>query len=205
MKNHRSLLPQLLLSSLLLLGLLASCQKQETAVPECCSEELASSPLPETSLYQLTTTWTNQDGESLQLPALRGKVYALAMIFTHCEYACPLILADLKNLEQSLQEQDAHFLLVSMDPDRDSPEVLKDYAQRNGLSPTRWTLLRSDATAVRELAAVLGVNYKRSPTGDFAHSSIISILNPQGEVAFQQKGLGTAKDPTLDAIRAAIQ
>jgi protein SCO1/2 len=94
-----------------------------------------------------------------------------------------------------------HFLLLSIDPKRDTCEVLKAYAQKEGLDPDQWTLLRSDAAAVRELAAVLGIRYKQNPDGNFAHSNLITLLDRNGAICHRLKGLGAEPEPLITAIQ----
>ena len=128
----------------------------------------------------------------------------VAMFFSHCEYACPILVNDLKKIEASLPEnarRGADFLLVSIDPKRDTPEALAAFRARLGLPLANWSLLRGGEDDVRELAALLGVNYAPDERGQFAHSNVITLLNAEGEVAFQQPGLRA--DPTL--LIAAIQ
>jgi protein SCO1/2 len=57
---------------------------------------------------------------------------------------------------------------------------------------------------VRELAALLGINYQRDARGLFAHSNVITVLNPEGEVAFQQAGLNKDSKETIAAIEKAL-
>jgi len=186
-----------------LFGLGCSEQKPDV-VPECCADDLAageSTEIAKDSVYQLDSTWTDQDGKTRRLREFAGKLQVTAMIFTHCEYACPMTLAVLKKIESAVAKTPAHFLLISIDPARDTPEVLKAYAQREGLDPHRWTLLRADAATVREIAAVLGVRYKQNPDGNFAHSNLITLLDRKGAIEHRLKGLGAEPDPLVAAIR----
>jgi len=161
--------------------------------------------LPDLSLYQLPWEWQDQSGTPLQLSALRGQVTVAAMIFTHCAYACPQLVADLQAVESGLggQADEIRFLLISMDADRDTPEVLAEWAKNRELN-ANWQLLHGDADAVREVAAVLGVNYVRTPTGDFSHSNLITVLDADGVSVHQQVGLRAEADPTVAAIRELL-
>ena len=79
-------------------------------------------------------------------------------------------------------------LLVSIDPENDTPEVLKAYAKQNNMYGAPWLFLRSDKEAVRELANVLAVKYKKISPIVFSHSNIISVFNKNGEMVDQQEG-----------------
>jgi protein SCO1/2 len=152
----------------------------------------------EMSLYHLTTQWITQEGETVTLQDLKGKVQVMAMVYTTCQYACPRIVADLKDIQSKLQDkgiaEDAHFVLVSIDPKVDTVGRLKKFADDNDMNPAEWTLLNGKENGTLELAALLGVKYKKTSASDYAHSNIITIINAEGEVAYQQVGLGA--DPT---------
>ena len=72
------------------------------------------------------------------------------------------------------------------------------------LGTAHWTLLRGGADDVRELAALLGINYQRDARGQFSHSNVITILNAEGEVAFQQPGLNKDSKETIAALEKAM-
>ncbi len=149
----------------------------------------------------MESTWTDQEGKERRLREFAGKPQVVAMIFTHCEYACPMTLAALKKIEAAVSRMPVHYLLLSIDPARDTPEVLKAYARRESLDPDRWTLLCADAGSVREIAAVLGIRYKQNPDGGFAHSNLITLLDRGGVIRDQLKGLGAEPEPLIEAIR----
>src|SRR5581483_3423655 len=108
-----------------------------------------------------------------------------------CTYACPLLVSDMQRLRQTLPAElrdRAQFVLVSFDVARDTPAVLKSYREQHGLD-ANWTLLRGDTAAVQELAMLLGVKFKADAQGNFSHSNVLTILNPEGEIAHQRAGL----------------
>ena len=74
------------------------------------------------------------------------------------------------------------------------PEALKKFASARDLDPSRWRLYHGDRAAVRELAMVLGIRYKKDARGDFDHSNVISILDREGVIRHQQVGLGQEPD-----------
>lgn len=157
----------------------------------------------EMSVYNLTSYWAKQDGDSIELKALKGKIQMVAMIYTSCDYACPRIIADLKRIEESLlgyKKDEIGIVLVSLDPERDTPEKLKAFARQNKLDPDRWTFLTGEENNILELAALLNVKYRKELRMDIAHSNIISVLNKEGELIHQQEGLGVDPDETVKAI-----
>jgi len=67
----------------------------------------------------------------------------------------------------------------------------------------QWLFLRSNEEDTREFAATLAVNYKKISPVDFSHSNIISLFNEDGELIYQQEGLGVDYAPTIKAIEEA--
>lgn len=176
-----------------------------SALLTCAAEPAEADRFPSTSVYQLTDTWTNQNGQATTLDAFHGKLVVVAMFFSSCEYVCPRMIADMQRIEQELDpatRPQVHFVLASFDTQRDTPERLKQYAGQLQLPETDWTLLHGDANTVRNLAAVLGVTYKRDEDGNFAHSVEVSLLDRDGTLLTQEGNLGAEKVNIIQAIRA---
>ncbi len=184
-----------------------TCFAQGEEKPPCCRETAATAPMTDKSLYQLESQWTSDVGREVKLGVLRGRPQIVTMFFTSCEYACPIIVANMKAIEQALPEAlrgKVDFLLVSFDVARDTPAALKAYRAKEQLAPARWTLLRGKEDDVRELAALLGINYQRDAKGQFSHSNVITVLNAEGEVAFQQAGLNKDAKETVATVEKLL-
>jgi protein SCO1 len=157
------------------------------------------------SVYHAASVWTDQDGERRPLDSLAGRIQVVGMVYTSCGDACPRMLVDMKRIEGELANglQDrVGFVLVTLDPERDTPERLAEYAQGARLTGDRWTLLHGDPGDILELAALLGVQYRRLADGEFVHSNLLTVLDAEGQVVHRQVGLGADPTPTLDVIRA---
>lgn len=155
------------------------------------------------SIYNLPSKWTTQDGKDIELKSLKGNVLVMVMIYTSCKAACPRLVADMRDIESKLDKktkQHVKLILVSIDPKTDTPKKLKDFAIANKMNQDPWLFLRSSEENTREFAAVLAVNYKQISPIDFSHSNIISVFNPDGELIFQQEGLGVNNDKTITTI-----
>lgn len=182
------------------------------AGPPCCAggctgETVPTAAFSTRSIYQLDSHWTDDAGRPVQLAELRGHPVVLAMFFTNCAYACPVIVHDMQAIREALPagvRARTRFVLVSFDAERDTPDALKAYRTRMQLGRDAWTLLHGDPDGVRDLAMVLGVKYKQDARGQFAHSNLITVLNPEGEIAFQRSGLdGGLGEATHAVTRAA--
>ena len=187
-----------LLTLPLMLLLLASPALAESTPPD------SAWTAPETSIYQLSSTWTTQDERAVQLKDFRGQPQMIALIYTHCGYACPMIVQNMKQVLGRLADEEQSQIgriLVTMDPERDTPKRLREFAQIHNLNLDDWTLLRSADMDVRELSAVLGVRYQQEASGMFSHSSSITVLDAEGTVVSQQKAINQGLDATTSALR----
>ncbi len=191
---------------LLVLGLLVSCNNSETNTeqnPTAKEKKATADTLPEMSIYHLPSHWTNQNGEETVLKDLRGKVVVMVMIYTTCKAACPRLVADMRNIEKQVPEEkkdNVQYVFVSIDPETDTPERLKAFAEENQMQDEKWLFLRGTDADTREFAAVLAVNYKQISPMDFSHSNIISVFDQEGEMVHQQEGLGVDNKETVQAI-----
>jgi protein SCO1/2 len=160
------------------------------------------------SIYNLNSSWQNRYGHTIKIDSLRGKTQVLAMVYTHCEYACPRILADMKRIRDGLSKQVLHntnFSIVSIDPERDTPGRLHQFAKENDLSDMNWTLLHGSNGSILELAALLGFKYKRISEKDFTHSNLITLLNKKGEIVYQRQKLTDSPSKAIDIIEKVTQ
>ena len=174
----------------------------ETPAPPCCREGLPPGKYSDQSLYRLNAVWTSDVGREIKLEVLRGRPQVIALFFTNCEHSCPLVVADLKGIERALPStlrDKVDFLLISIDPDRDTPAALHAFREKHALGTEHWTLLRGTPEATRELAQMVGFNFQPGSPTQFAHSLLISVLNPAGEIVYQHSGLG---HPTAEPVAA---
>ena len=155
------------------------------------------------SVFNLTSSWTDQNGHRFKLPDLAGKPWVVAMVYTRCQYACPLIVGEMKKIEAELprKSRDAvRFILISMDVENDTPATMSDFLKSKGLLPGRWLGLTGGDQATREFAAVLGMKYRKIGK-EFSHSNMISVIDAAGVVHYQQFALGKNRTETVDAIQ----
>ncbi len=187
----------------------ACCAVEETAdkKPDACCAELENPALKSgdfsaESLYQLDVGFTDDRGRPFALSSLRGRPVVLTMFFASCGYACPLLLTDMHAIQAKLPAEirtRAALVLVTFDVARDTPAALAKFRAERQLDD-QWTLLHGDDDAVRELAALLGVKFKQEADGMFAHSNLITILNPEGEIVHQRNGLRGGLDEAAQAV-----
>jgi protein SCO1/2 len=178
------------------------------ASPSCCTTNLpAATPLSDLSIYQLDCPWTSDEGKTVRLAELRGKAQVVTMFFASCAYVCPVLVSNVQEIEKQLRSggvSDVEFLLVTFDTERDTVEKLHAYRQQRRLG-NNWRLLRGKTDDVAELAALLGVKFKKEASGEYSHSNLITVLNPAGEIVHQQTGLGPDPMPSVAAVKKALE
>lgn len=168
----------------------------------------AAPPLPADSIYQLQTPLTDQAGRDVRLDAGRGQPVLVSMFYTSCQFVCPMLIDALRDTEQQLgaaERAKLSVLMVSFDPAHDSVAVLKRTADERGLDPAHWTLARTDAKNVRKLAAVLGIQYRALPNGDFNHTTALILVDADGRIVGRTSKLGSADPVFVKRVKASIQ
>jgi cytochrome oxidase Cu insertion factor (SCO1/SenC/PrrC family) len=157
----------------------------------------------DTSIFALDVPMIDQHGAATRLADLAGHPLVVTMGYARCTSVCPAIVEEMKAIERTLaaRARDVRFVLLSLDPGRDSPQALTTFAGERRLDPARWRLLAPrDADSVRDLAAVLGVRYAPAGADAIAHSALIVVVDRQGVVRYRQSGAGQDPRPLLDAV-----
>ena len=144
------------------------------------------------SIYELDITLTSSTGAKAKLDVARNHPVVISMLYASCSVACPLLLAEVKQTVDALPpelQRDVRVLLVSFDPERDTPEALATLAHDRQLDD-RYTLAAASDADARSLAAVLGFKYRRMADGQYAHGSTILALDRQGRPIARVDQLG---------------
>jgi len=162
---------------------------------------------PGDSIYQLDIALTSQGNRATKLDLYRGQPTLVTMFYGNCPNVCPMLIEQLKSAESLLdadQRVRLRVLLVSIDPDQDTPAALARIAREHNVDLERWTLARAEAADVRKLAAVLNVQYRRLPDGSYNHSTVITLLDREGRRVATTSRLGGADPEFQKAIRSAL-
>jgi len=126
-------------------------------------------------------SFPDQHGTPTATADLRGHVWIANFIFTHCTSICPLITAKMALLQRRLHNPDMRFVSFSVDPARDTPEVLKRYAAGWRAGETRWSLLGTTPAGLESLAAAMYVTVKPSEN-DINHTRLFFLVDADGSV-----------------------
>jgi protein SCO1/2 len=174
----------------------------------CTQPGRAAAPRPSgPSIYDLDLPLVESTGQPLNLADLRGRPMVAAMLYTSCTTVCPRITEDMKGIERALppgQRDAVTFAVFSLDPERDTPAVLRRFAGEHQLDRSRWRLFAASADNVRTLAAALGVQYARQTSGEIAHSAMIFVIDPDGTVRHRKTGLAVDSNAVSEAVAASL-
>ena len=145
----------------------------------------------------------NQLGKTVSLSDLNGKILVVDFFFTHCISICPKLTANMKRLQQAIKTRDPRklvdtpfiqFVSLTVDPERDSPSVLKKYADKFQLNHDTWWMLTGDKKTIYDFGlneVKLGVPDSSSVDTNFIHSEYFVLLDRDRVVRGYYNGLDT--------------
>ncbi len=165
-------------------------------------------------LTRTQNTFLNQDSVQVQFPKIiKDKITLFAMVYTHCPDICPMTTHNMyliqNNLPDDLKDK-VEFVVVSFDPERDTPSVLKKFAEIRDLSFDHWTFLSGDKQNTKEV--MLKFDIKAIPTDssydkngelsyNMIHTDRISLIDQKGRLRSIYKGSTANLEMILEDIK----
>jgi protein SCO1/2 len=134
---------------------------------------------------------TSQDNKPIKFADFRGKVVAVTFIYTHCPDICPLLTQKMVDVQNALGEDFGSriaFMSITLDPERDTGAILKDYAQFWGTKPAGWFFLTGPIETIRNVTRQYGVYAKKQNDGSIDHTELTSLIDPDGRIRVQYIG-----------------
>jgi protein SCO1/2 len=156
------------------------------AEPEEQQEVSFSEPLPAPDF-----TLIDQDENPVQLSSLRGKVVLLDFIYTSCPGPCPLLSRKFSQFQKTLGERvgkEIMLLSVTVDPQHDTPAVLKEYARRYQADTAGWKFLTGSTQAIVSVAYQYGADYYGEPGKEINHLVATYVIDQAGNMVKVLKG-----------------
>ncbi len=134
----------------------------------------------------------DQEGRVFRSEVLRGRAVLVDFIFTHCSGPCPiqtgLHAAVQRRLSPELRARVA-LVSISVDPERDTPERLRDYALARGADLASWSFLTGSPEQIDAVARGFGIGSKRAADGELLHTTASFLLDPEGRIARRFTGI----------------
>lgn len=129
--------------------------------------------------------FTNQDGKPFGTTQLNGKIWIAGFIFSTCPGPCPMISSRMSELQKPLEKSDVHLVSFTVDPTKDTPEVLRGYADRLEAKPGRWDFLTGSKAAIYDLVRSgfkLPVEESGDQPGVPVHSTRAVLVDRRGTI-----------------------
>ena len=128
---------------------------------------------------------TDQDGKTVTRAGLAGKVWIADFIFTNCAGTCPMITGEMQKLQDALPAE-VHMVSFSVDPDRDTPDVLAGYANKSRADKVRWHFLTGEKGRLYDLS-IKGFKLALDDSGGtevepITHSTRLVLVDKQGKI-----------------------
>jgi protein SCO1/2 len=127
----------------------------------------------------------NQNGAPFGSAQLNGKIWIADFIFTSCPGPCPIISSRMSELQKPLERTDVHLVSFTVDPAKDTPDVLRGYAERLQAQPGRWDFLTGPQSAIYNLSRngfKLAVSDGSDEAGIPVHSTRVILVDRHGEI-----------------------
>lgn len=154
----------------------------------------------EGSFYELSSQLTDQDGKKVGIDIFKGHPVVVSMFYSSCNYTCPILIDSLKKLDSKLDantREKVRILLISFDPQNDTPAALKKLALNSDIDLKRWKLVSPAPDQVRDIAAVLHFTYRQMAEGGFNHTSSLTLLDDSGKIIVQEEGTVQAAESMI--------
>lgn len=127
----------------------------------------------------------NQDGQPFGSAQLAGKIWIADFIFTTCPGPCPIISTRMSELQRPLEKSGAHLVSFTVDPEKDTPEVLRAYADKLRKEPFRWDFLTGPRDAIFSLSRdgfKLGLSEGAEEDGGPIHTTRFVLVDRRGTI-----------------------
>ena len=134
---------------------------------------------------------TSQDDKPVRLADFRGKVVAVTFIYTYCPDVCPLLTQKMVEVQNALGMDFGPrivFVSITLDPERDTSAVLKDYAKAWEANPDGWFFLTGPIETIRSVTRRYGVYAKKQEDGSIDHTELTSLIDRDGQIRVQYAG-----------------
>ena len=134
---------------------------------------------------------TNQAGERMALKDLRGKVLAVTFIYATCKDTCPVLTAKMAMIQRKMGADfgpRVRFVSITVEPEVDTPAVLKSYAKAHGADLAGWSFLTGSGAEIKDVVRRYGAYAKRVKPGDVDHLFLTSLIDRKGMLRVQYLG-----------------
>jgi len=138
-------------------------------------------------------TLTDTQGRSVSFADFQGQVVVLNFIYASCPDVCPLhsaLIAELQaQINRTAMADMVQFISITTDPERDSPQLMDEYGEAQGLDPAKWIFLTGAVQATRGLAWDYGLKFSPGEEGYLMHGVVTHVIDKSGTLRARYHGL----------------
>lgn len=138
-------------------------------------------------------SFTNQNGETITDQTYKGKVYVVDFFFTTCPTICPVMTANMALVQNAFPDNSIGIASFSINPETDTPQVLKTYAEQKGVTNPNWHFLTGDEDEIYKLSNE-GFNIYagkgNAEEGGFEHSGLFALIDQNGNIVCRKNDKG---------------
>lgn len=127
---------------------------------------------------------TDQNNKKITNKDMLGKVYLVEFFFSRCPTICPVMNTNMRAIEEEISDPNFGIISISIDPENDTPELLKDHAQRIGVKSPDWHFLTGNRDYIGKLADQFNiyVGDKEDESESLNHSGMIALVDQEGNI-----------------------
>lgn len=144
-----------------------------------------------------------------------GNVMLVGYVYTHCPDICPVITYNMRDVQRQLEDEDDFMLVsISFDPERDTPEILHQYAENYKINQENWRFLTGEKSNVDDLLEKLGIATVKSPTRFdenntpiyfIDHTDRVTLVDREGNIRMHYNGSELNSDEAIEDIRQLLR
>lgn len=127
---------------------------------------------------------TDQNNKKITNKDMLGKVYLVEFFYSQCPTICPVMNNNMKFIDKQINDPDFGIISISIDPKNDTPEVLKEHAERIGAKSANWHFLTGDRAYIGNLADQFDiyVGDQEDESESLNHSGMIALVDKEGNI-----------------------
>lgn len=136
--------------------------------------------------------FANQDNQIITPKELLGKVYVVEFFFTNCPTICPVMNQNLIKVESEINSPDFGIISITIDPKRDTPEVLKEHKQHLGIHNPNWHFLSADRESIYSVSKKFNIfmGKDESSAEGLEHSGKMALVDKNGKIRSRYNASG---------------
>lgn len=182
-------------------------QKDGSYVAQEVTDEEDANPWDAEGIEDFSLTDTNN--QTVTKNDLLGKPFVISFVFTHCRGPCPNVTLQMRELQDRLKDYDFNLVSLTVDPERDTIEVLKNYGKENGADFDRWKFLTGNQAQIYwlihhsfKMPVEEAKDERRLPGFEIIHSTNIMLVNAEGRVTGKYNA---QKDDEMSKLRRDLK